>query len=362
MNPVTCGWRRLASERCTVALCWAQSLGLQVQRRRVRSGRKASPATASAHPLHRPLIDLADIPGADPSGAADSTDAFRTAANAVPRAGGAIHVPGGRYRLSGSVLLRGGTRVFSFSGATLFTAGMENMARIVHSSEHFYGAAFGNENFSAGAITDRDIVIENMAFDWGDNPGSNSHVLRFVKASGVRVRWCRFTGRNYGDAVAFLGCDDITVEGCYAEGFTNCALDTWSGCSRIKFLHNTLNAGRNCAQIININAVTSTGGDATAADFEVVGNQISLAGSSATGIFLATLGQNSVVRNGSVIGNTIVGDPTRRGWGIVGRGLGGRFVVAENRLDRPRPSAADMDQCRLLRPSECDAHEQLHCG
>ena len=130
------------------------------------------------------------------------------------------------------------------------------------------------------------------------------------------------------------------VDDCHAEGFVNCALDTWNGCTRIRFLNNTLVTGPDCVQVININGVTDDGGDDTADDFLVAGNQITLRNSAATAIFLATLGKGSTVSNGRVTNNTILGDPRRGGYGIVGRGLGGEFIISGNHLAdlSPAPS------------------------
>jgi hypothetical protein len=284
-------------------------------------------------------VNVLDFEGADPTGGTDSTTALRAAARAIPDGGGALLMPQGRYQISDSVLLKSGTRVFSFGGATIFTLGMREMTKPVHPPESFLGAAFGNMNFAAKTTLDSDFSIENITFDWGDNPGSNSAVLRFISAKRVKIRDCTFRGQRYGDAIAFIGCQDLTVENCYAEGFTNCGLDTWNGCSRIRFINNTLVTGADCVQVININGVNDYGGDGVADDFEVRGNRIIISRCAATAIFLATLGQKSAVRNGTISQNSILGDEKRGGYGIVARGLGGRLVISDNRLSRLGPAS-----------------------
>ncbi len=281
---------------------------------------------------HRWLCDVSQLKGVDPSGANDSTAALRAAANAMPDDGGVLIFPPGRYRISDSVLLPTGTHVYSPGDATVFTREMRGVAEVVHPREKFRGAAFGNRHFTAKNIQDKNISIENMKFDWGDVNGSSSHILRFISCKNIRVTGCSFQGDSYGDAVAFIGCDGIIVDSCRAKGFVNAALDTWDGCRHIRFFNNNLKTGENCNQVINVNGVSDYGAPNTADSFVVAGNFIDLHGSKATAIYLATLGAGSEVANGRIVGNTIVGDPDKGGYGIIARGLGGRFVVAENQI------------------------------
>ncbi|MCX7383568.1 MAG: glycosyl hydrolase family 28-related protein [Alphaproteobacteria bacterium] len=283
-------------------------------------------------PARGALLTATDFPGVDPTGVADSTAGLRAAAAAIPEEGGAIMLPPGRYRVSDSILLRSGTRVFSPGGTTIFTQAMRGMLGVVHPAEDFRGAAFGNLNHGAKNLADHDIAIENITFDWGTANGSNSHILRFISARRVRVRDCVFTGQRYGDAVAFLACDNCTVEDCHAENFVNAALDAWHGCTRLRFLNNTLVTGPGCVQVINVNGMGDRAENTTSSDFVITGNQITLRDSAATAIYLGTLATGAKVVNGRITDNTIIGDPRQRGYGIVGRGLGGRFIVAANHL------------------------------
>ena len=290
------------------------------------------PRAYALAPSRAALLTATDFTGVDPTGATDSTAGLRAAAAAIPEEGGALMLPPGRYQVTDSILLRSGTRVFSPGGTTIFTRGMKDMTAVVHSAEMFRGAAFGNLNHGAKTLTDHDISIENITFDWGNANGSNSHILRFLSARRVRVRDCVFTGQRYGDAVAFLACDDCTVEDCHAENFVNAALDSWHGCTRLRFLNNTLVTGPGCVQVINVNGVGDRSESTAAEDFVITGNQITIRDSAATAIYLGTLATGARVANGRITDNTIIGDPRQRGFGIVGRGLGGRFIIANNHL------------------------------
>jgi len=179
--------------------------------------------------------------GAVGNGVADDTAALQACANAQTD----VFFPPGTYATSSPIVLRSGTTVHCEPGqATIvpiptatFNVGGVSLAY----------CAFTNQNNGATTLTDSDIQIDGLTFDWRAwfaNPASGGFaMIRMSYVSRVRVWNCKFIGLvngtvpyavsnqlgTYGDATAMIGCYDTLVERCWATGATNSSYDHWGG-------------------------------------------------------------------------------------------------------------------------------------
>jgi hypothetical protein len=172
--------------------------------------------------------------GAIGDGVTDDTVAINTAANAIPETGGVLFFPKGTYSISATILLKSLTRMVGDGCASVIAANAGWTAGTTYQ-------LVMNRNYSVTTITDHDIVIENMAFDYthapamgpgapaAPGPGGAYHCVHFHMARNIQVRNCRFQGDPTlaNDATAMTACDTTLVEGCVAYDFHNCFYDHW---------------------------------------------------------------------------------------------------------------------------------------
>jgi hypothetical protein len=179
--------------------------------------------------------------GAVGDGVTNDTAAINAAASAIPAGGGALYLPKGRYAISGTIYLKPATRMVG-----------DGWGSVLAASTSWPGASMYqlvmNSGYAATTITDHDIIIENMAFDYtnmptGRPPGvpaqySALHAINFNMTRNVQIRNCRFQANaEANDATAMISCDTTSVEGCVAYGFTNCAYDHWGNPRNAKVLN-----------------------------------------------------------------------------------------------------------------------------
>ena len=168
--------------------------------------------------------------GAKGDGVTDDTGTIQAAVSAVPAAGGAVHVPTGRYLISAPIVIKSGTRLFGDGPGSVFLAAASWPGAyypFVHNLTYDLPTAPG------WAYTDHDITIENLTFDYGTLPLDQSmKCLTFIRAKNIVVRNCVFQVRGGANATAMIACDNTRVEGCRAYDFTNCAYDHWFGATR----------------------------------------------------------------------------------------------------------------------------------
>jgi len=94
----------------------------------------------------------------------------------------------------------------------------------------------GNVNYAATVLTDSDIVIRDIAFDWGAvtiaGGGAFSISFHFVNRCTIDNVWS-----NSGDNVtALLSCLDTVTYNCHGFNCRNAYFDDWGGASSIKVL------------------------------------------------------------------------------------------------------------------------------
>ena len=192
--------------------------------------------------------------GADPTGNDDSTLAIQDALAEVPDDGGVVVIPPGLYKVSDSLPIKSNTKV-SMYGAEIRPVATEQWRGT-------YGFCFKNVNTQgfdpAAVIIDENITIEGGTINYVDFlswPDGSRHLIFMRRVRHVRILNMRLL--NGGDSVALMGCDDTLIEGCYAEGFKNCAWDHWDGPSngRVGNCY-ALATDYNEAQIMNWNPDT----------------------------------------------------------------------------------------------------------
>lgn len=183
----------------------------------------SSAATASGG------INVVDY-GAKGDGVTDDTAALQAAANAIPASGGTLYVPRGTYLISGTIFLKSSTLMRGDGAGSVILASATGWVA---------GTTYQlvmNQNYLATTITDHDIAVENLQFDFGSMPnnlppaGTHGayHAVNFYYARNVQVRFCLFQGRGtMNDATAICACDTSLVEGCVAYGMVNASYDHW---------------------------------------------------------------------------------------------------------------------------------------
>ena len=120
----------------------------------------------------------------------------------------------GRYYVTSTILLKSGTTIEGQN--TTLIAGA-NWRRI-QSPKWWMSPGFaliGNVNFAAAAISDHEIVVRGIRFEYPGLQRGEAHAIRFRKVRGIIVADCGFVGG--GDATAFLACVNTEVVRCAAE-------------------------------------------------------------------------------------------------------------------------------------------------
>lgn len=174
------------------------------------------------------------------------------------------------------------------------------------------GAAFTrplvrNKGFFAGSISDENIFIEGLTFDYGSLvlSGGGCHAISMRHVRTVRVKNC--TILNGEDATAFLGCDDTLVEGCTARNFSNCAYDHWDSPKNARLV-NCYAGTSSSVQMVNFNPEPTAGETAQgliADGFAMLGCILEYNGATGSFCQLEPLVDGNGARNITVVGNIL---------------------------------------------------------
>jgi hypothetical protein len=268
------------------------------------------------------VVNVKDF-GAIGDGVTDDTAAIQAAAATLN--GDVLYFPVGTYAVSQSTLIPSNTIVRGEGPASIMLAvntpgGWQGL-----------GSFLINKNHAATVITDHDITIEDMTFDYGTIgalPGGGHQVeMAFVR--NVIVRHCVFQCRvTHNNATAFVGCYNTLVDGCSAYEFNNCAYDHWWGASYGRVV-NCYASSAASAQVVNWNPDSTAGGTAyTARGFVLANNTFISTGAAAIPMQIEPLHSGTVadvVIQGNTLHNVI----------LMVRGDVRNAVIADNVFDTP---------------------------
>lgn len=186
----------------------------------------------------RDTLNVKDF-GAAGDGVTTDTTAIQAAFDAVRLAGGgSVYFPPGTYIVDRSIRIGAKTRAFGAGASSLIKA---KQSGYVGANGGTYATQncqlFQNYNFSASVLTDSDIEVEDLAFDWGtvtiSGGGAHSVTMRMVDRVAVR----RVFSMNGENVTALLGCRDTVVDSCVGLNVKNCFFDHWDGASSAKVIN-----------------------------------------------------------------------------------------------------------------------------
>ena len=265
--------------------------------------------------------------GADPTGNNDNSLIFQTAVDAFTADGGVLYVPSGSYRFTYGVALP--------SNVTVRGAGPSSTAIVA--TADYLGATMGNaysffynENWDATDITDTDICVEGIKFDYSwRTTGNAMHPLKFRKVRRLTIR------DNYfyygGNSIAVRGCDVVWVENNFAYEFRNCAWDFWEG-PGITTVRGNYAESSETAQMLNFNPefspVASSPLDVLARYLIVANNTFKATGENSEPCQIEPLGNRD---NG--VFNVVIADNTFLRTYLVLRGRTERVTITGNVFD-----------------------------
>lgn len=233
-------------------------------------------------PLPAYVINIQDVPGADPTGNDDSTGALNFALSSLPDSGGVLEIAPGTYKFSGPLRAKSNT-VIGGSG-TLKAA---PLAEWVPNNEYW---CITNINNDAAVITDENLTVRDITIDYSDFPSApfgTRWCIYWRKARNVRNLNVRTIGGT--NHVAHRGCEQVLTAGSHAVGFSNCGFDHWEECNDVE-----VNGGyfesASTNQMGNFNPElnnTSTG--YTCSKFRMIGVQMNYTGASQTAVQIEPL-------------------------------------------------------------------------
>jgi hypothetical protein len=137
-----------------------------------------------------------------------------------------IFYPPGTYMTTKAILTYSETTIRGLYGASKIMPAAKYTG-----TASYDGACFLNATFaSATALTDHDIVVEDMLFDFVASQAAGSSrqrvgvFMRYVE----RVKVIRCIQYDGGDLTGLLRCKDTQTSDCVAYDIRNCAYDHWS--------------------------------------------------------------------------------------------------------------------------------------
>ena len=237
--------------------------------------------------------------GATGDGSTNDTVALQAALDAVPSTGGAVYIPSGTYIITQSIVIKSNTLLF----------GDGNASQIKASQSAFVGTLAGNsvylvrnQNWTASVITDENITIENLSFNYGTVVivGGGAHCISMRYVENVNVINCDFY--NGENATAFLATNNTLVDGCSAYDFINCAYDHWTSPSNA-IVTNCYARTANTVGFVNFNPETTALASGTADGFVLSNCVFEATGSSVAAIQLEPLLDGSTAKNITVANN-----------------------------------------------------------
>lgn len=248
-------------------------------------------------PLPAYVINIQDVPGADPTGNDDSTLALNDALASLPDAGGVLELAPGIYKFSDRLVVKSNT-VIQGSGTLMAAPPIEWVGSPVY-------LAVVNENHLASVITDENITFRGITLDMSAHGTSGVAIHGFYmrKARHIIIENVIVLGGS--SSIALLGCDDTLELGNRLYNFTNCGSDHWDSPSNGRLIGCHLECDSS-AQMVNWNpeGTTPPSTGQVAAGFTMVGNTLVSHRSQTDPCLIESLSAGNFVRNVTVTGNT----------------------------------------------------------
>lgn len=328
-------------------------------------GGKRTDANAVAFTLHkyhenRWLNVVVDY-GATGDGSTNDTTAIQNAATDLRTSGGGVlYFPSGTYIVNQSILIGSNTRCLGDGDSSVIKAHQSSFVGTAAAKTCYL---FRNYDFNAVALSDSDITIENLTFDYGTLTivGGGAHCISMRYVDRVTVRNVR--GIKGENVTAFLACRDTVVDSSHGVDQTNCFFDHWDGSGNCKVIACTGRSSVNIAQGIQFTGTGSSGENRTSTDITVAHCSVygvrNGAGTSSAIIANASDPDSATYRFNS-IGNYIENSDL----GLVFEGEGGQHLSLGDTLKDvtylpifiKTSNSDNPDNCRVLFPHliDCD--------
>jgi hypothetical protein len=319
----------------------------------------------------REVVDAADF-GVTADGTTDDLANLQKALDYLGGIGGGeLRLPKGTIVISQAALVWSNTKIVGKGpGASIIKA---------RQSGGFVGTNAGltcfllrNKNYSAGSLTDANITVESVGFDYGTVTvvGGGAHMIAMRYVDGVTVRNCYGTkGEN---VTAFLACRDTHVENCEGYNVLNCYFDHWDGGGTAKVIGciGRNDPGEEIAQGIQFTGTGSALENRTSLDCYVTGcylEGVRGAAGQASAIIANANDADSATFRMISIGNTVKDSDN----GLVYEGEGGQHISIGDTLVEvdqlpiflQTGNSDSPDNCRVINPHliDCD-HAPANIG
>lgn len=305
-----------------------------------------------ANKLREQLVSVKDF-GAIGDNATNDTAAIQAALTAVRLAGGGeVFFPAGTYLISSSLYVGSRTRLRGVGRASVLKAssyvGVNTGVEATTNCQMLQ-----NYNHTASTLTDEDIAVEDLAFDWNGVTisGGGAHCIAFRYVNRVLVRNVYATGGE--NVTALRACRDTTTDACVGINQSNCFFDHWDGAGTARVENCT---GRSpdvyIAQGIQFTGTGSYGEDRSSSDCVVTGcslYRVRTASGQASAIISNANDPDSAAYRFTSIGNYVEDADN----GIVFSGEGGQHLSMGDTLRNVTISPILMQSVSTDEPAAC---------
>lgn len=292
--------------------------------------------------------------GAVGNGIANDTVAIQSALTALRLAGGGeLFFPAGTYIITSSLYVGSKTRLRGVGRASLIKASASYTGTNTGVEATTNCQMLQNYNHAASTLTDEDISVEDLAFDWNGITivGGGAHCIAFRYVNRVVVRNVYATGGE--NVTALRACRDTTTEACVGLNQTNCYFDHWDGAGTARVTNCTGRSPSNyIAQGIQFTGTGSYGENRTSTEAVVIGcslYRVRTASGEASAIISNANDPDSTVYRFTSIGNYIEDADN----GIVFSGEGGQHLSMGDTLRNVTVSPILMQSVSADEPAAC---------
>lgn len=292
--------------------------------------------------------------GAKGDGTTNDTVAIQSALTALRIAGGGeLFFPAGTYIITSSLYVGSKTRLRGVGRASLIKASASYTGTNTGVEATTNCQMLQNYNHAASTLTDEDISVEDLAFDWNGITivGGGAHCIAFRYVNRVVIRNVYATGGE--NVTALRACRDTTIEACVGLNQTNCYFDHWDGAGTARVTNCTGRSPSNYIdQGIQFTGTGSYGENRTSTEAVVIGcslYRVRTASGQASAIISNANDPDSTVYRFTSIGNYIEDADN----GIVFSGEGGQHLSMGDTLRNVTVSPILMQSVSADEPAAC---------